>query len=51
MVFDTLTRITKDNKLAIYRHAGYWKCMDNMKHYIDLNKDWEEEKPWAVWKK
>ena len=51
MVFDTLTRITKDNKLAIYRHAGYWKCMDNMKHYIDLNSDWDREKPWAVWEK
>jgi glucose-1-phosphate cytidylyltransferase len=49
MLEESLIRVTKDNKLALYRHAGYWKCMDTMKDYLDLNSDWATSKPWAVW--
>ncbi len=51
MVFDIFQKLAKDGKLALYRHAGYWGCMDTMKHYIDLNNDWEKSRPWAVWEK
>ena len=51
MLYDTLIRLTKENKLASYRHAGFWNCMDNMQDYKVLNALWEKEKPWAVWSK
>ncbi len=46
-----LSRLTKEKKLALYRHAGYWKSMDTMKDYLELNEEWKKEKPWAVWEK
>ncbi|NTU74196.1 NTP transferase domain-containing protein [Candidatus Roizmanbacteria bacterium] len=51
MLEESLVRITKDKKLALYRHAGYWKSMDTMKDYMDLNSDWDNNRPWAVWEK
>lgn len=51
MLEQSLLKMTKDKKLALYRHAGYWKCMDTMKDYMDLNSDWASNKPWAVWEK
>ena len=51
MLEDKLIKMTRDNKLSLYRHAGYWQSMDTMKDYIELNKAWEKNRPWAVWEK
>lgn len=51
MLFDTLDKLTKDEKLAIYRHAGYWNTINTMKDYLVLNEEWEKNRPWAVWEK
>lgn len=49
MLEDTLIDLTNENKLSLYRHAGYWASMDTMKDYRELNEVWESSKPWAVW--
>ncbi len=51
MLEDSLTRMTKAGKLAMYKHDGFWHCMDTMKHYISLNEIWNNDRPWAVWEK
>jgi len=51
MLEESLAKMTGDRKLAVYRHAGYWKCMDTMKEYTELNADWDASRPWAVWEK
>lgn len=51
MLEESLTKLTKDTKLALYRHAGYWKSLDTMKDYLALNADWKRTRPWAVWEK
>lgn len=45
-----LGRLAADRQLALYRHEGFWQCMDNQKEVEKLNGMWErKERPWAVW--
>jgi len=45
-----LKRLTKEGELAVYRHEGFWQCMDNRKEVEGLNRLWDEgERPWAIW--
>jgi len=45
-----LGRLTGERQLAVYRHEGFWQCMDNQKEVEKLNGMWERrERPWAVW--
>ncbi len=45
-----LGRLTADRQLVLYRHEGFWQCMDNQKEIEKLNGMWErKERPWAVW--
>ncbi len=37
-----LKRIANEGKLAVYEHAGFWKCMDNQKHVDELNQIYKE---------
>jgi len=46
-----LNKLASDGRLMIYKHEGFWQCMDTMRDVIFLNKLWEEGKaPWKVWK-
>ncbi|MBI4600426.1 MAG: NTP transferase domain-containing protein [Planctomycetes bacterium] len=45
-----LRRLTEKGQLAVYRHEGFWQCMDNQKEVEKLNGMWaRKERPWAVW--
>jgi len=45
-----LKRLTEEGQLAVYRHEGFWQCMDNQKEVETLNRLWQSgERPWAVW--
>ena len=38
------------NELAMFKHEGFWQCMDHFKDYATLNKMWAGGKaPWKVW--
>lgn len=50
-VADSLTRMTEDKKLSMYKHNGFWHCLDTMKDYQTLNSLWDDGRPWAVWEK
>jgi glucose-1-phosphate cytidylyltransferase len=45
-----MQRLTQAGQLAVYRHEGFWQCMDNQKEVEKLNGMWQRgERPWAVW--
>jgi len=47
----SLKRLTEKGKLSLYKHNGFWACMDTNKELIDLNNWWKQEKPpWKKWK-
>ena len=35
--------------LSVYKHEGFWKAMDTYREVEELNKLWEDGKPWAAW--
>jgi len=45
-----LERLSSEGKLAAYKHAGFWQCMDTYRDYLDLNGIWDSGKAkWKVW--
>lgn len=48
---EPLRRLAKERQIAVYRHEGFWYCMDTHKQVAELNKMWTSGKaPWKVWK-
>lgn len=44
---DPLKRLAADGKLRMFRHPGYWACMDTQRDYEHLNQLWSEgQAPW-----
>lgn len=45
-----LERLAQDGELMVYRHRGFWQCMDTLRDMQYLNELWEKgEAPWKVW--
>lgn len=50
--YGPLERIAREGQLMVYRHKGFWFCMDTQRDMDALNEMWKSGKtPWAVWKK
>ncbi len=46
---EPLIRLARDGKLDMYRHRGFWACMDTQRDLEQLNKLWASgQAPWAV---
>ncbi|GMV98609.1 MAG: glucose-1-phosphate cytidylyltransferase [Phycisphaerae bacterium] len=46
-----LVKLAQDRQLAMYRHRGFWECMDTQRDLDRLNQLWASDKPpWAAWK-
>jgi len=47
---EPIRRITKDKQLKVYKHDGFWHCMDNIRDVKSLNDLWEQGKAaWKIW--
>lgn len=45
-----LENIAKDGRLGIYKHSGFWQCMDTQRDKLLLEKLWNEKQaPWCIW--
>lgn len=43
--------LARDGELRIFKHRGFWQCMDTYRDMEQLNKLWYGGKaPWEVWK-
>lgn len=52
IVKSLLPMLAEKGEIAVYRHEGFWDCMDTYRDYLALNKMWSEgNTPWVVWDK
>ncbi len=43
-------QLAGERELALYKHTGFWKCMDTYKDYRELNEMWYSgNTPWKVY--
>lgn len=48
---EPLGRLSAEGELAVYKHDGFWQCMDTQRELDILNELWKRGKaPWKVWK-
>jgi glucose-1-phosphate cytidylyltransferase len=46
-----MERLSADGKLGVYKHEGYWQCMDTARDKWHLDDLWASGgAPWKVWK-
>jgi glucose-1-phosphate cytidylyltransferase len=46
---EPLSRLARDHELQVYRHHGYWQCMDTQRDCDHLNELWKSGKaPWKM---
>jgi glucose-1-phosphate cytidylyltransferase len=46
---EPLVRLAKDGELNLFRHPGFWACMDTQRDRDQLNTLWDSGKaPWAI---
>ena len=44
-----LIRLARDGQLSMFKHRGFWACMDTQRDLEYLNKLWASgQAPWAV---
>lgn len=41
--------LTSRGQLAVYRHKGFWQCMDTYRDNQMLEKMWKENPVWRIW--
>jgi len=46
---EPIQRITELGQLSIYRHKGFWQCMDTYREYELLNNLWKTNPIWKKW--
>lgn len=45
-----LETLARDRKLGIYKHIGFWQCMDTQRDRGALEQLWNSRKaPWNIW--
>ncbi len=52
-IFETqiLEKLSREKKLAAYKHHGFWQCMDALRDKYFLESLWKEKKAeWKIWK-
>ncbi|MDD4089249.1 MAG: glucose-1-phosphate cytidylyltransferase [Tissierellia bacterium] len=47
---EPLENLSAQGKLGVYKHYGFWQCMDTQRDKYHLESIWEKNKaPWKVW--
>jgi glucose-1-phosphate cytidylyltransferase len=45
-----LERLAAEGELMVYRHHGFWACMDTLRDVESLNRLWAAgQAPWKIW--
>lgn len=48
---EVLVKMVEDKQLGVYKHDGFWQCVDTAREYHMLNAMWDKNKaPWRIWK-
>lgn len=47
---EPMQRLVDDDQMSVYRHDGFWQCMDTPRDYELLNRNYARaEAPWVTW--
>ena len=47
---EPLEKMAKQNKVAAYKHDGFWQALDTLRDKNHLQSLWDSNKaPWKVW--
>jgi len=47
---EPLEVLSREGQLAVYRHEGFWHCMDTYRDFLVLNRMWDSGKAdWKIW--
>ena len=46
---EPLENLSNQGQLAVYKHDGFWQCMDTYRDYVLLNHLWTSNPEWKVW--
>lgn len=46
---EPLKNVALDKQLMIYKHRGFWQCMDTLREHELLERLWQNGAPWKVW--
>ncbi len=48
---EPLGKLAADGELSVYKHDGFWQCMDTQRELDLLNELWKQRNaPWKIWK-
>lgn len=48
---EVFKEMSSNKEILVYKHAGFWKCMNTFKETVELNELWNSNlAPWKVWK-
>jgi glucose-1-phosphate cytidylyltransferase len=48
---EPLTELVKKREVCVYKHEGFWQCMDTLREMQQLEKMWTTgQAPWKIWK-
>lgn len=42
---EPMERLARDKQLAVYKHTGYWRCMDTYRDFDALTHEWDSGSP------
>lgn len=45
-----MRNLVKDHQLASFKHHGFWKSMDILRDKVELERMWQNNPKWKVWK-
>lgn len=46
---EPLKNAAHDRELMLYKHTGFWQCMDTYREHLILEELWQAGAPWKVW--
>jgi glucose-1-phosphate cytidylyltransferase len=46
---EPLKQAALDGHLMMYKHSGFWQCMDTYREHQVLEEVWKTHAPWKVW--
>jgi glucose-1-phosphate cytidylyltransferase len=46
---DPIHNLALDKELMIYKHGGFWQCMDTIREHALLESLWSKTAPWKTW--
>lgn len=47
---EPLKRLAQERQLGIYKHTGFWQCMDTQRDRGVLERLWSSgDAPWKIW--